>query len=309
MNQFEDKVAGKAMNDSWTNIEWHETTPILNNLTTSGGELTFSPLSPGLEADVVKITQGEKHFVLKVWNKRSKPDVLQQYRLLEALHYKGIRVSEPIGYGRTENGDSVLLARFHGSTVTKVNPSIFKKIAAVLADIHRLPPEELEDRVLARYDFVEYFFSGIEAFPAMKEELVRLVACADMRMDRIIHGDFNLANILEENGQYTVIDWTNGQLGDSRYDLSWTCLLLRIYLSESKSLTFLYKYLEEMPLATGELEIFEALACLRWLLLDRIAGLPKHGDTMKKVRKIIRDNRFLNERVIGSDRIFLSIRE
>lgn len=98
----------------------------------------------------------------------------------------------------------------------------------------------------------------------MEKELIRLVASADMKMDRVIHGDFNLGNILEENGQYTVIDWTNGQLGDPRYDLSWACLLLRIYMSESKSLTFLYKYQEEMPVATGELEIFEALACLRW---------------------------------------------
>ncbi|TBL67988.1 phosphotransferase family protein [Paenibacillus thalictri] len=279
-------------------ITWHETTPNLKNLITSGAELTFSPLSPGLEADVAKITQGERHFVLKVWNQRSKPDVLRQYRLLDALHHRGIRVSEPIGYGRTETGDDVLLTRYHGTTITKVNPSIFKKMAAVLADIHRLSPDGLEGGILAKYDFVGYFFSGIEAFPAMKEELIRLVASADIKQDRIIHGDFNLGNILEENGQYTIIDWTNGQLGDPRYDLSWACLLLRIYLSESKSLTFLYKYQEEVSVAAEELEIFEALACLRWLLLDRIAGVPKHADTMKKVRKIVRDNHFLNENVL-----------
>ncbi|KYP82069.1 hypothetical protein AYW79_05880 [Ferroacidibacillus organovorans] len=68
--------------------------------------------------------------------------------------------------------------------------------------------------MLARCDFVEYFYSGIEAFPSMKEELIRLIASADMNMDRIIHGDFNLGNIVEENGRYTVIDWTNGQFGD-----------------------------------------------------------------------------------------------
>lgn len=137
MKQFEGKVAENPMNDFLAGIEWHETTPILSNLITSGVELTLSPLSPGLEADVVKITQGEKHFVLKVWNKRSKPNVLRQYRLLEALCRQGIRVPEPIGYGRTETGEGVPLTRYHGTTVTKVSPSIFKKIAAVLADIHR----------------------------------------------------------------------------------------------------------------------------------------------------------------------------
>ncbi|KRE96673.1 hypothetical protein ASG89_30885 [Paenibacillus sp. Soil766] len=286
------------MIDTLAGIEWHETNPILNNLFNSGAEGALSALTPGLEADVVKITLGENHFVLKVWNKRSKPDVLRQYHLLEALHRQGIRVSEPIGYGRTETGDAVLLTRYHGTAVTKVSPSIFKKIAAILADIHRLPPGRLEGMELAKYDFAAYFFPGIEAFPTMNEELIRLVGSADMQMDRIIHGDFHLGNLLEENGQYTVIDWTNGQLGDPRYDLSWACLLLRIYVSESKSLTFLYKYQEEMPIATKELEIFEALACLRWLLLDRTAGVPKHTDTMKKVRKIVRDSRFLNESVL-----------
>jgi aminoglycoside phosphotransferase (APT) family kinase protein len=286
------------MNDSLAGIEWHETTPILKKLITSGAELTISTLSPGLEAQVVKITQGEKHFVLKKWDQRSKPDVLRQYHLLEALHRQGIRVSEPIGYGRTESGESVLLTRFHGTAVTKASPSIFKKITAILADIHRLPTDGLESKALAKYDFVGYFFSGIDAFPAMKKELIRLIASVDMRMDQIIHGDFHLGNVLEEHRQYTVIDWTNAQLGDPRFDLSLTCLFLRIYLSDSKSLTFLYKYQEEMPVATEELEIFEALACIRWLLLDRITGVPKRVDTMKKVSKIVRDNQYLNESVL-----------
>lgn len=298
MEQIKRNVAGNPMNDSLAGIEWLETTSLLNNLITPEAELTLSPLSPGLEAKVVKITQGEQHFVLKKWDKRSKPDVLRQYYLLEALHRQGICVSEPIGYGRTKTGEAVLLTRYHGTTVTKVSPSIFEKIAAILVDIHQLSPDGLESRAIVKYDFVKYFFSGIEAFPAMKELLLSLIASADMKMDKIIHGDFHLGNVLEENGQYTVIDWTNAQLGDPRFDLSLTCLFLRIYLSDSKSLTFLYKYQERMPIAPEDLEIFEALACIRWLLLDRITGVPKRADTMKKIRKIIRDNHYLNESVL-----------
>jgi len=298
MKQIEKNVAGNPMYDSLAGIEWLETTQMLNNLITSGTKLTFSPLSPGLEADVVKISQGEEHFVLKKWNKGSKPDVLRQYYLLEALHCHGICVSEPIGYGQTETGEVVLLTRYHGTAVTKVSPSIFKKIASILADVHQLPPDGLGSRAIAKHDFVGYFFSGIEAFPAMKEELTRLIASADMRTDRMIHGDFHLGNVLEENGQYTVIDWTNAQLGDPRFDLSLTCLFLRIYLSDSKSLTFLHKYQERMPVATEELEIFEAIACIRWLLLDRTTGVPKRADTMKKVRNIVRNNQYLHESVL-----------
>lgn len=294
MEQIEGKIEVNSMSD----IVWHETNPILDNLISSESQLTLSALAPGFEAEVVKISKGQENFVLKVWNNRSKPDVLQQYRLLKALHRQSIRVSEPIGYGRTKTGDEVLLTRYHGTQVTKVNPSIFKKIANVFADIHRLRPDEMKGTELTRNDFAGYFFSGIEMFPEMQKELIKLVDSVDMKMDRIIHGDFNLGNILEENGQYTVIDWTNGQLGDPRYDLAWACLLLRIYLSDSKYLTFLYKYQEEMHEETGDLEIFEALACLRWLLLDRNAGVPKNADIVKKVRKIVRDNRFINERVL-----------
>jgi aminoglycoside phosphotransferase (APT) family kinase protein len=298
MIPFEGGAARNPMIDSLADMKWHETNPLLNNLIASEANLTIRPLSPGLEADVVKISHGDEHFVLKVWNKHSKPDVLRQYRLLEALHRQGIRVSEPIGCGRTKNGDAVLLTRYHGTAVTKVNPNRLMKMATILADIHQLPPGRLEEGTLARHDFVDYFFSGIEAIPAMKKVLSHLVASADMKKDRIIHGDFNLGNILEENGQYTVIDWTNGQLGDYRYDLAWACLLLRIYLSESKRLTFLNYYHREMPEATRDLEIFEAIACLRWLLLDRIAGVPKSPDTMNRVRKVVRDNPFLNESVL-----------
>lgn len=164
------------MTHSLAGIEWHETNPILDNLITSCAELTLNPLSLGLEADVVKITQGEEHFVLKVWNKRSKPDILRQYRLLEALHLQRVQVSVPIACGRTWTGDSVLLTRYHGAALTKVSPNIFKIVASILADIHRLHPEKLGGNVLARCDFVEYFYSGIDVFPSMKEVLIRLIA-------------------------------------------------------------------------------------------------------------------------------------
>jgi len=55
---------------------------------------------------------------------------------------------------------------------------------------------------------------------------------------------------------------------------------------------------EEIPVMTEELEVFEALSCLRWLLLDRMDGVPKNADTIKRVRRIVKDNRFMNERVL-----------
>ncbi|OAG94389.1 hypothetical protein AYW79_05875 [Ferroacidibacillus organovorans] len=60
----------------------------------------------------------------------------------------------------------------------------------------------------------------------------------------------------------------------------------------------MHNYQNEIRVTTNELEIFDALACIRLLLLDRIVGVPKHANTIKKIRKIVRDNRFLNESVL-----------
>ena len=44
-------------------------------------------------------------------------------------------------------------------------------------------------------------------------------------IDYFFHGDFHLGNIVEVDERYMVIDWTNGQLGDSRYDFAWSLTL------------------------------------------------------------------------------------
>ena len=52
----------------------------------------------------------------------------------------------------------------------------------------------------------------------------------------MIHGDYNLGNILDNwtfTDTYTIIDWTNGQYGDPRYDMAWSVFLITVYNGRS----------------------------------------------------------------------------
>jgi aminoglycoside phosphotransferase (APT) family kinase protein len=282
------------MNDLIDNIDWKEIDDNFEILLENHGVArNIIPLDSGLEADVFKITIMDSEFVLKVWNRKSKPDISIQYKLLKCLHNKEIVVSKPFGWGIDGNHNRVLLTGFNGVPVSKVNKTNLHEIADILIDIHKL--DGFENLQLPKYDFEKYFFPGIEKQNDIKDLLNRLVSIANMEQKCVIHGDFNLGNILESEGGYTIIDWTNVQLGDPRYDIAWSTILIWFYLSERNYDIYRSCFLTKYRISEEELEIFEAVACLRWILLNRIANLPKHKDTKLSVKNFLKKNKYLNE--------------
>ncbi len=260
--------------------------------------LTVKAMDSGLEAAVFHISNVESNFVLKVWNRTSKPNVELQYKLLGALYNHGISVSHPMGWGFDKEMNPVLLTSWDGVPVQKVNHSVFTSLANMLTGIHRVPIEQFDSFTLPRHDFISYFYPAIEDHPDIKILLEQLVEDCDMKQERLIHGDFNLGNVLYADGKYTVIDWTNGQLGDPRYDIAWAVVLVRIYVGEKYGTIFQASFLANDEYSIEELELFEAIACLRWVLLYRIADLPKGKDTIKRVRNILKRNKYLSEAFI-----------
>ncbi|RJG22839.1 phosphotransferase family protein [Paenibacillus thiaminolyticus] len=277
-------------------IDWLEISSEVRSLLDQGGScVTIHPMKPGLEAEVTRISMDELHFVLKVWNRDSKPDVRVQYKLLEALYNRGLPVSKPYGWGLDRDENSVLLTSFDGSPIKKANQSLFKAITEMLTRVHRIPLQDIDEFALPKHDFISYFYPGIEEHVDLRDLLVQLVECADMKQDCMIHGDFNLGNVLEAEGKYTIIDWTNGQLGDPRYDMAWSMVLMKIYGGTRPSSHLLSAILKETSYTSGELELFEAMACLRWILLHRMAFLPTRKGTISRVRSLLKGNRHLNE--------------
>ncbi|BFH31369.1 phosphotransferase [Paenibacillus melissococcoides] len=90
--------------------------------------ITILPMKSGLEAEVTRISIGGLHFVLKVWNQDSKPNVHAQYKLLEALYRRGLPVSQPYGWGLDRDENPTLLTSFDGSPIEKANQPLFKSL-------------------------------------------------------------------------------------------------------------------------------------------------------------------------------------
>lgn len=276
-------------------VKWIEKTEIVDNLLRRADTLVMLPMAQGFEAEVVKIQAVNESFVYKVWNKGSKPDIQFQYQLLHVLFECDIPVSKPFGWGVDRNGDQVLLTSFDGAPVHNGNARNMADLANILVNLHRLGIEDMGNLQLPKHDFSSYFFPEASLHPDINETLQSIISTFDMKQDRIIHGDYHSNNILENNGRYTIIDWTNGQLGDSRYDFAWSHFLLHVYHSKPLADVFRAAYLSEHDIARKELAAFEALACLRWMLLSRTGGAPAGPEVSEKAGQLRQNNPILKK--------------
>lgn len=258
------------------------------------------PLKPGLEADVIRVELNDQPYVLKIWNKQSRPDIEKQYQLLLKLIQSGIQVSRPYGRGIDQYQNQVLLTSYDGVPVTRLDQETLKRMAQTLHDIHQYPvhvkepqTEEAKQDYIPRYKFVDYFFPQLAKHQDIHHIVHDLMKRVKIRQDHFIHGDYNLGNIVEMNGQYTVIDWTNGQYGDPRYDAAWSVFLITIYNGEEYGRFYqaeLRAVADNMP---AEEEGFEALAWLRWVLLSRDGNVPRNAEVMRRVLDRATHNSYL----------------
>ncbi|MFZ3579101.1 phosphotransferase [Virgibacillus sp. DJP39] len=141
--------------------------------------------------------------------------------------------------------------------------------------------------------FNEYFYPEIEKHPDLYESVKPIVEKLNLQQNCVIHGDFHFENVVGKNGEYKVIDWTNGQLGDKRYDFAWSSLLINVYGGQGYSAVFCSEYLKVIPLNDDEIKLAEALACIRWVLLNRSDQVPIRDATIKRVKHIMCTNGYL----------------
>lgn len=258
--------------------------------------VVLQPMRSGLEASVHRLSLGDASYVLKVWDKSSKPDIAYQFRLLRQLADNGVAVSVPFGVGINDKGCPMLLTSYDGVPIAKLNKHGHAKIAELMAAVHDCPYEESAGWNIRKHDFVGYFYPGISECPDLHEWLLQFLAMVEPTQDRIIHGDLHLANLVEADGRIVAIDWTNGQLGDPRYDLMWASVITRIYVSDRHAGGIKAAYFAYNAYTEQELLLFEAIAFLRWLLLLRQGYVPVAPSTKKKADGIISNNRYLQNK-------------
>lgn len=252
------------------------------------------PLSPGMEADVYRYGFESRSCVLKIWNKESRPHIGNQYRLLSELHHHGVKVSIPYGWGEDTEQNQVLLMSDAGIPVDTLTSEKLKDLALMLMEVHRFEGSIQDDDFIPAYDFVGYFFPGIASHPDLERILTQALQRVSLRQDCLIHGDYNLWNVLEANGCCTIIDWTNGQWGDPRYDIAWSVFLMDIYTGPEYGKMYRAEFLQWNDYASKDMVWFEALACLRWLLLKRTGGVPLHGETLQRMAAILHRNPYVS---------------
>lgn len=279
-------------------IEWKANNEMLDKLLEQP-QLMKQEIEQGFEAEVIKFSAEQGSFVLKLWNKSSRPNVEFQYRLLKALHEQGVSVSKPIGWGMNADGEQALLTTYDGAPLLKVNKEKVKQMASVLSGIHRVSARELGATGLPCYDFIGYFFPGIGELAELSSVLSGLLRQFPVKQDCLIHGDFHLRNLMEQGNRLTVIDWTNGQLGDARYDLAWALVLLKLYVTERHAASLRAFYFKGHPMTPEELEAYEAIAMLRWILLARSGGAPSAPVFLERMNRMLAGNGHLREMVLG----------
>lgn len=109
-------------------------------------------------------------------------------------------------------------------------------LARAAAGLHRLDPTPIEDALARATDRTIGIDGLLDHYQTRARELddtsllralQRLARSRpDPKLRVVCHGDLHPFNILTNNGQVTVLDWTAGQIAHPAYDLAFTHMLL-----------------------------------------------------------------------------------
>jgi aminoglycoside phosphotransferase (APT) family kinase protein len=107
--------------------------------------------------------------------------------------------------------------------------------------------------------YLQGFSEALDWFAEQREQL----PCTQ---PSIVHLDFHPNNVLLcDDGQAFVIDWSQIQLSDARFDLAWTLVLANAYMGDQWRDQILANYDTLNRKKVEMVEVFEAFACTRRL--------------------------------------------
>jgi len=108
-----------------------------------------------------------------------------------------------------------------------------------------------------------------------------------------VHWDFHLNNlILQPDGSAVVIDWTQIQISDPRFDLGWTLLLMGTYEGKRVRNLILQEYERINGAKVKQLAFFDVANCLKRLgtvMLSLAAGADQMGMRPEAIESMRRD--------------------
>jgi aminoglycoside phosphotransferase (APT) family kinase protein len=148
----------------------------------------------------------------------------------------------------------------------------------------------IQNWLLESYMFIEQL-QPLTFSPVMDwlQENSKHVVCQGFS---VIHGDFHPTNVLlTDDGAAFVIDWTNIDVSDYRFDLAWTLMLISTQRDATlgNAVLLLYEQLANKPVE--HIEFFMVIACIRRLfdiVVSLSSGTTRLGmqpDTRKPLHK------------------------
>lgn len=201
------------------------------------GKATIASAPQGMTSEVAFVDDQDRKSVLKrcrdpiyiEWLRR-------EHRVLAALSECSLRIPRMIGYHEIrENGQVadawLLMTRLPGESLWDVllrsgaveRSDYFRKLGSLLRELHSTPPPHAfrnQPSWIGRK--LEEARDNLEWCDGSTELLVQLEATRPTPQAEVfIHGDLALDNVLiEQDGSMSLIDWSGGDLGDPRYDVS-----------------------------------------------------------------------------------------
>ena len=255
------------------------------------------------EEAVLKLYHGESG----IQKARKESHALQQltqmgypvpHLLFSSIEDLGENLEENLGessFGRAmvaiEKIEGQVLARVLDGSSLEEQRALMRQFCELYVRLHALDWKELMPDL--EYAHIEDVFGSWltqalamvdQLLPGMFDPVIAWVQerRSEVSFERlsIIHGDFHAENLLlRDDGKLYVIDWTNVDVSDFRYDLAWSLLLLRTQGQEKLASVMLEEYERLLGHSIEDLEFFEVIACCR-RLFDIAASLRYGASTL-----------------------------
>ena len=171
----------------------------------------------------------------------------------------------------------------------KREPELMTLFCKLLVDLHALEWRPFVDDV-SRYDtgdpylfidqMLDFGRSALEHYPQLG--LAPVMEWLEARRDQVpclrpsfVHLDYHPGNILlRDDGTAIVIDWTQVDISDPRFDLAWTLLLVGIYEGAGWRDVILKEYERLAGAQVEQTEYFDVFACAK-RLFDVLVSLSE----------------------------------
>lgn len=258
----------------------------LSSLYTGEKIADVETLTDGWETEILgyQLVESGRRHVVRIFNADGIEKASQEFAALQKLHALGYPV--PMVHHFDEAPPPFFtMDRIAGTTLGDVmlaaDPEraheLGTRFCQVMVDLHALKWEDYFDYPFQSHDpfafidnkIIEYqtaidrFNMTDEFRPLMDWVRANRVPCMKLS---IAHNDLHPWNVLlTPDDRLFVIDWTNIEIADPRYDLAWTLLLSTAYLNQAISDQFLAGYRRLSGNFVRHMEYFRVLAVLRRL--------------------------------------------